>query len=67
MQFTLKPVKGEGFIDRQELLEEMFSELTDINSTTGYAVYGKRRIGKTSILKEVQRRLKVYRVKTKEF
>ncbi len=57
MQFTLKPVKGEGFIDRQELLEEMFSELTDINSTTGYAVYGKRRIGKTSILKEVQRRL----------
>lgn len=57
MYFTLQPVKGEGFIDREELLEEMFFELRDINSTTGYALYGKRRIGKTSILKEVQRRL----------
>ena len=57
MLFTLQPVKGEGFIDRQELLEEMFSELSDTKSTTGYALYGKRRIGKTSILKEVQRRL----------
>lgn len=55
--FTLQPVKGEGFIDRQELLEEMLSELTDIKSTTGYALYGNRRIGKTSILKEVQIRL----------
>lgn len=57
MYFTLQPVKGEGFIDREELLEEMFFKLRDINSTTGYALYGKRRIGKTSILKEVQRRL----------
>ncbi len=57
MHFTLQPVKGEGFIDRQELLEEMVSELMDTHSTTGYALYGKRRIGKTSILKEVQRRL----------
>ncbi|MGB2726894.1 MAG: hypothetical protein WBD09_00255 [Halobacteriota archaeon] len=55
--FTLQPVKGEGFIDRQELLEEMLSELTDVKSTTGYALYGNRRIGKTSILKEVQIRL----------
>lgn len=55
--FTLQPVKGEGFIDRQKLLEEMLSELTDIKSTTGYALYGNRRIGKTSILKEVQIRL----------
>ncbi len=57
MRFTLQPVKGEGFIDREELLEGMLSELRNINSTTGYALYGKRRIGKTSILKEVQRRL----------
>nr|AAU84300.1 conserved hypothetical protein [uncultured archaeon GZfos9D1]QNO42919.1 hypothetical protein FPLJOMBM_00010 [Methanosarcinales archaeon ANME-2c ERB4] len=57
MHFTLQPVKGEGFIDRQELLDEMVSELSDTKSTTGYALYGKRRIGKTSILKEVQRRL----------
>ena len=57
MRFTLRPVKGEGFIDREELLDEMVSELRDTESTTGYALYGKRRIGKTSILKEVQRRL----------
>ena len=58
MTFTLRPVQGKGFIDRQELLEEMLSDLADIKSTTGYALYGKRRIGKTSIMKEVQRRLK---------
>jgi AAA+ ATPase superfamily predicted ATPase len=57
MYFTLRPVKGERFINRQELLEEMTLELKDMESTTGYALYGKRRIGKTSILKEVQRRL----------
>ena len=47
----------ERFINRQELLDEMISELRDVESTTGYALYGKRRIGKTSVLKEVQRRL----------
>ena len=57
MYFTLRPVKGEMFINRQELLDEMISELRDLESTTGYALYGKRRIGKTSVLKEVQRRL----------
>ena len=57
MYFTLRPVKGERFINRQELLDEMISELRDVESTTGYALYGKRRIGKTSVLKEVQRRL----------
>ncbi|NQE05068.1 hypothetical protein C5S32_04285 [ANME-1 cluster archaeon GoMg1] len=57
MHFTLQPVKGVGFIDRQELLDGVVSELSDTKSTTWYALYGKRRIGKTSILKEVQRRL----------
>ncbi len=57
MKFTLQPVKGEKFINRNELLEEMVTELKDKNSTVGYALYGKRRIGKTSVLKEVQRRL----------
>ena len=57
MKFTLQPVKGEKFVNRNELLEEMVSELKDKKSTVGYALYGKRRIGKTSILKEVQRRL----------
>ncbi|RZN13852.1 MAG: ATP-binding protein [Methanosarcinales archaeon] len=57
MKFTLQPVKGKEFINRTELLKEMVEELRDKRSTTGYALYGKRRIGKTSILKEVQRRL----------
>lgn len=57
MAFTLKPVRGRDFINRTKLLEEMVGELKDNRSTTGYALYGKRRIGKTSILKEVQRRL----------
>ncbi len=57
MTFTLQPVKGKEFINRTELLEEMVAELKAKRSTTGYALYGKRRIGKTSILKEVQRRL----------
>ncbi|ATZ61535.2 MAG: ATP-binding protein [Methanosarcinales archaeon Met12] len=57
MRFTLQPVKGEKFINRAELLEEMVAELKDKRSTVGYALYGKRRIGKTSILKEIQRRL----------
>ena len=57
MTFTLKPVRGREFINRTKLLEEMVAELKDTRSTTGYALYGKRRIGKTSVLKEVQRRL----------
>jgi len=57
MHFTLQPVKGAGFINRAELLEEMVYELKETESTIGYALYGKRRIGKTSILKEVQKRL----------
>ena len=57
MEFTLQPVKGRGFVNRRELLEEMIAELKDRESTTGYALYGKRRIGKTSVLREVQRRL----------
>ncbi len=57
MHFTLQPVNGAGFINRTELLEEMVAELRDAESTIGYALYGKRRIGKTSVLKEVQKRL----------
>lgn len=57
MHFTLQPVKGTGFINRTEILEEMVCELKEMESTIGYALYGKRRIGKTSILKEVQKRL----------
>ncbi|WP_456474611.1 AAA family ATPase [Candidatus Pyrohabitans sp.] len=57
MGFTLKPAEGMNFIDREELLNEILSELKNMQSTTGFAIYGSRRVGKTSLLKEVQRRL----------
>ena len=59
MGFTLQPAKGDTFVNREALIDQMITELTDINSTVGYALYGKRRIGKTSILKEVQRRIDI--------
>ena len=51
--FSLKPVEGKAFLDREELLEELMCDIT----TTSYAFYGRRRIGKTSLLKELRRRL----------
>lgn len=57
MAFTLTPVKGEDFINRTRILDEMISELSNPDSTSGFALYGRRRIGKTSILKEVSGRL----------
>ncbi len=53
--FSLRPVKGENFIDREKLVGDIMYDLK--NSFTGYALYGRRRIGKTSIFKEIQRRL----------
>ena len=57
MRFTLQPVKGDEFVNRTEILSEILFELRNKRSTTGYALYGKRRVGKTSILKEIQRQL----------
>ncbi|MCD6099798.1 MAG: sigma-70 family RNA polymerase sigma factor [Candidatus Marinimicrobia bacterium] len=57
MAFTLVPVVKEDLIDREEILGELYDGLSDPGSTTGYAIFGKRRIGKTSILKELQLRL----------
>jgi len=56
-KFTLQPAYGRFFIDRESLIEEMVAELGDPNSTFGFAIYGRRRVGKTSILREVARRL----------
>lgn len=57
MGFTLRAVKGEDFVDREEILDEMLTILTDLKSSTGFALYGSRRMGKTSIFKELQRQL----------
>ncbi|MEW6620718.1 MAG: ATP-binding protein [bacterium] len=57
MSFTLQPATEEDFVDREDILEEMLQTLTDEKVRMGYALVGPRRIGKTSILKEVARRL----------
>lgn len=55
--YTLVPATHREFIDREELLEDMLFSLRDPESTIGFALYGNRRVGKTSILREVQRLL----------
>jgi len=57
MPFILKPAEGGDFIDREEIIEDMVKTLSS-KSLIGFALYGKRRVGKTSILKEVRRRLR---------
>lgn len=57
MAFTLVPVYKDNFVDREELIKELYSELQNKDSNTGYALFGKRRVGKTSIFRELYWRL----------
>lgn len=57
LKCTLTPVAGENFIGRKELLEELTNDLADLQSQIGYCIYGLRRIGKTSVLRELERLL----------
>ena len=57
MSFNLLPVEGKDFVDRERLLKEMISDLKSRKNNVGYALYGKRRVGKTSLLLELKRRL----------
>lgn len=56
MSFTLYSATGDDFIGREKLVGELFKELSSKNKI-GFSVSGIRRIGKTSILKEAERRL----------
>jgi AAA+ ATPase superfamily predicted ATPase len=56
MAFTLYPVTGEDFVGRKPLLEELTNELSSKNKI-GYSLSGIRRVGKTSILREVKLKL----------
>jgi len=56
MKFSLKPVWGDNLIGREEELDEIVT--TILRNRTGFAIYGVRRVGKTSILLEVRNRLK---------
>jgi AAA+ ATPase superfamily predicted ATPase len=57
MSFYLTPVTGELLINREKELDQILSELVKKNSRIGFSLTGVRRIGKTSILKEVKKRL----------
>ena len=57
MAFTLKPAVGENFLNREKIVKEMVGTLSNLNIDMGFALVGPRRMGKTSILKEVARRL----------
>ncbi len=52
------PVEGTAFVNRKQLVDEVVSTLSNKRIRMGFAFYGKRRIGKTSLLKEVGRKLK---------
>jgi AAA+ ATPase superfamily predicted ATPase len=55
--FHLTPATGSSFVGRKELVSELVTELSSKNKI-GYSLSGARRIGKTSILREVERQLK---------
>jgi AAA+ ATPase superfamily predicted ATPase len=57
MAFTLRPAVGKDFVGREMLIKEIINILKNKKVKMGFALYGKRRIGKTSVFKEVQRRL----------
>ena len=61
MSFTLYSVTGNDFIGREELVGELTRELSSKNKI-GFSLSGIRRIGKTSILKEVESRLTKQRI-----
>ncbi|MDG6918406.1 MAG: hypothetical protein JRN62_03115 [Nitrososphaerota archaeon] len=56
LPFTLTPVVDKDFVGRKALIEELCKQLSSKNKL-GFSVSGIRRIGKTSVLKEVSRRL----------
>ncbi len=53
-EFLLTPVVGTNFIGRKPLLHELVKELKNPKSRIGFCLYGKRRVGKTSILMETK-------------
>jgi len=58
MAFTLLPATEKDFVNREDIVLDMVHSLSNKKERIGYALYGKRRIGKTSIFRELERRLK---------
>lgn len=53
-EFLLTPVVGKYFVGREELIKELVKELGNPKSRIGFCLYGRRRVGKTSVLMEVK-------------
>src|SRR5208283_2380271 len=60
MAFTLTPATADDFVGRKDITTELVNQLTSKNKI-GFSLSGIRRVGKTSILKEVERRLGGYK------
>lgn len=56
-EFLLTPAVGRYFVGRDTLIKELVHELGDSSSRIGFCLYGRRRVGKTSILMEVKAHL----------
>jgi AAA+ ATPase superfamily predicted ATPase len=52
--FSLTPVAGKYFVGRKSLIDELVKELEQKNSHIGFCIYGRRRVGKTSVLMETK-------------
>ena len=57
IEFKLTPAQGAGFVGRKEIIGEIVKELGNTRNNTGFCVYGRRRIGKTSILMQAKKEL----------
>ena len=58
MAFTLTAADGRDFVDRKDFVDEMVGTLSSRNVRMGFALYGRRRVGKSSVLLNVAERLR---------
>lgn len=52
--FSLTPVAGRYFVGRKSFIDELVTELGNKASHIGFCIYGRRRVGKTSVLMETR-------------
>ena len=57
-EFLLTPAVGRSFVGRRKLLHELSKDLEDEKSRIGFCLYGRRRVGKTSVLMELKHLLR---------
>lgn len=55
--YSLMPVIGPDFFGRNEEIKKLSWSITDLKSGNAVLLWGRRRIGKTSLLKEFKRRV----------